>query len=74
MMIMSALGEEMDKVRGLDLGADDYIAKPFGMMELLSRIRALLRRASGAAGAGMYRAAPGRRAGTPAQNECITRN
>ena len=31
-MIMSALGEEMDKVRGLDLGADDYIAKPFGIM------------------------------------------
>lgn len=45
-MIMSALGEEMDKVRGLDLGADDYIAKPFGMMELMARIKALLRRTS----------------------------
>ena len=43
-MIMSALGEEMDKVRGLDLGADDYIAKPFGIMEFLARVRALLRR------------------------------
>ena len=43
-MIMSALGEEMDKVRGLDLGADDYIAKPFGIMEFLARVRAQLRR------------------------------
>lgn len=43
-MIMSALGEEMDKVRGLDLGADDYVAKPFGIMEFLARVRALLRR------------------------------
>ena len=43
-MIMSALGTELDKVRGLDLGADDYIAKPFGIMEFLARVRALLRR------------------------------
>lgn len=43
-MIMSALGTEMDKVRGLDEGADDYIAKPFGIMEFLARVRALLRR------------------------------
>ena len=43
-MMMSALGEERDKVKGLDLGADDYIAKPFGMMEFLARVRALLRR------------------------------
>ena len=42
-MIMSALGTELDKVRGLDLGADDYIAKPFGIMEFLARVRALLR-------------------------------
>ena len=43
-MIMSALGTELDKVRGLDLGADDYIAKPFGIMEFLARVRAQLRR------------------------------
>ena len=43
-MIMSALGTELDKVRGLDLGADDYIAKPFGIMEFLARVRAMLRR------------------------------
>ena len=46
-IIASARGTEYDKVVGLDLGADDYLAKPFGMMELLSRIRALLRRSSG---------------------------
>ena len=43
-MIMSARGTEMDKVRGLDQGADDYISKPFGIMEFLARVRALLRR------------------------------
>ena len=43
-IMLTAKGEEIDKVLGLDGGADDYVAKPFGMMELLSRIRALLRR------------------------------
>ncbi|WP_409969481.1 response regulator transcription factor [Bengtsoniella intestinalis] len=43
-MLLTAKGSEYDKVLGLDSGADDYMAKPFGMMELLSRIRALLRR------------------------------
>lgn len=43
-MMLTARGTEYDKVQGLDAGADDYMAKPFGMMELLSRIRALLRR------------------------------
>ncbi len=43
-MIVTARGSEYDKVIGLDSGADDYITKPFGMMELVSRIRALLRR------------------------------
>ena len=42
--MLTAKGTEYDKVVGLDGGADDYVAKPFGMMELLSRIRALLRR------------------------------
>jgi len=43
-IMLTARGTEYDKVMGLDAGADDYVAKPFGMMELLSRIRALLRR------------------------------
>lgn len=43
-IIMSALGEERDKVWGLDLGADDYIAKPFGIKEFLARVRAQMRR------------------------------
>ena len=42
--MLTAKGSEYDIVRGLDIGADDYIPKPFRMMELLSRIRALLRR------------------------------
>lgn len=47
-IMVTAKGAEYDKVKGLDLGADDYVTKPFGMMELVSRIRAVLRR-SGAA-------------------------
>ena len=43
-ILASAKGTEYDKVLGLDLGADDYLAKPFGMMEMVSRIRAILRR------------------------------
>ncbi|MDO5021932.1 MAG: response regulator transcription factor [Eubacteriales bacterium] len=43
-IMVTAKGEEMDKVRALDHGADDYIVKPFGVMELLSRIKAVLRR------------------------------
>lgn len=45
-IMASAKGTEYDKVMGLDLGADDYLAKPFGMMEMVSRIRAVLRRSS----------------------------
>lgn len=45
-MMLTARGAEYDKVLGLDAGADDYLAKPFGMMELISRVKALLRRAS----------------------------
>lgn len=44
-MMITARGSEYDKVIGLDSGADDYLAKPFGMMELVARIKALLRRA-----------------------------
>ena len=43
-LVLSARGEERTKVRALDLGADDYLTKPFGMDELLARVRALLRR------------------------------
>ena len=43
-IMATAKGTEYDKVIGLDLGADDYLAKPFGMMELVSRVKALLRR------------------------------
>lgn len=45
-IILTAKSSEYDKVLGLDSGADDYIAKPFGTMELISRIKALLRRTS----------------------------
>ena len=43
-IMITAKGSEFDKVTGLDMGADDYIAKPFGMTELASRVRAVLRR------------------------------
>lgn len=44
-LILTARGEEADKVRGLKLGADDYVTKPFGLLELLARVESLLRRA-----------------------------
>jgi len=43
-LILTARGEEADKVRGFRLGADDYVTKPFGVLELLARVEALLRR------------------------------
>jgi len=45
-LILTARGEEPDKVRGLRLGADDYVTKPFGLLELLARVEALFRRSS----------------------------
>lgn len=45
-LMLTARGEETDRVLGLDLGADDYVAKPFSIRELMARIRALLRRSS----------------------------
>ncbi len=47
-LILTARGGELDRVVGLDVGADDYLAKPFGLAELLARVRALLRRTAGA--------------------------
>ena len=45
-ILANAKGTEFDKITGLDTGADDYLAKPFGMMEMVSRVRAVLRRAT----------------------------
>jgi two-component system KDP operon response regulator KdpE len=50
-IVLSAIGEEAQKVRALEIGADDYMTKPFGMQELFARIRSLLRRAAGATSA-----------------------
>ena len=44
-IMLTAKGEEQDRVRGLDVGADDYLVKPFSVMELLARVRAVMRRA-----------------------------
>jgi DNA-binding response OmpR family regulator len=69
-LLLTAKTEEADKVRGLRLGADDYVTKPFGLLELLARIEALLRRTRAASPA-MYRLGdieidPGRRTVTRA--------
>ncbi len=49
-IMLTARGQEIDKVLGLKLGADDYVTKPFGFLELMARVEAVLRRASGRAG------------------------
>ena len=54
-IMTTAKGTEYDKVAGLDMGADDYLAKPFGMMEMVSRIRAVLRRTERQDGSGILR-------------------
>lgn len=53
-MMITAKGSEYDKVVGLDAGADDYIPKPFGMMELIARVKALLRRSEMSSGKSEY--------------------
>jgi len=50
-LMLTARSEEADRVRGLDLGGDDYVSKPFSVPELMARVRALLRRASSMSGA-----------------------
>ena len=57
-MMLTAKGTEYDKVIGLDSGADDYVPKPFGMMELLARVRALMRRSGSGRGAEEFRIGP----------------
>ena len=60
-LMISARGEEVDKVRGLELGADDYITKPFGARELTARIKAVIRRAQALppmTGGGKFEAGP----------------
>ena len=52
-IVASAKGSEYDRVKGLDLGADDYLAKPFGMLEMTSRVKAVLRRGARASEAPM---------------------
>ncbi len=59
-LFLSARDTELDKVVGLELGADDYLAKPFGIRELQARVKALLRRSAGA-GAGRAEELPGER-------------
>jgi two-component system response regulator RegX3 len=55
-IVVTAKGEEIDRVVGLELGADDYVVKPFGFRELLARIRAVLRRSNRTTGNGTLRA------------------
>lgn len=57
-IMLTAKGTEYDKVVGLDSGADDYIPKPFGMMELISRVRAVLRRAEPEKKGGAHQVGP----------------
>ncbi len=71
-LILTARGEEADKVLGFRLGADDYVTKPFGLLELMARIAALLRRAEGSPANGSARA-PIERFGN-AEVDCSTRS
>jgi len=57
-IMATAKTTELDKVKGLDLGADDYITKPFGVMELISRVKALMRRSHGMEEERMIRLGP----------------
>ena len=65
-VVLTARGEEADRVMGLELGADDYVAKPYSPRELLARIRAVVRRAKGRAGPSREAVRVGRLAVDPA--------
>jgi two-component system OmpR family response regulator len=65
-IVLTARGEEADRVMGLELGADDYLAKPFSPRELVARIRAVVRRARGLAGPALKAVKVGRLAVDPA--------
>ena len=78
-LILTAKGEEADKVMGFRLGADDYVTKPFGVLELLARVEALLRRAHN--GLGPYARTPRRcerfgdgGGGSPDRGHVVTRD
>ena len=62
-IMVTALGEDVDRIQGLEIGADDYVTKPFNTRELIARIRALLRRVRAASGAARARSGPFRFAG-----------
>lgn len=70
-LILSAKDSEFDKVMGLNLGADDYLTKPFGAMELAARVNALLRRASKSEEAAAKKAAGGRLVYQPGAHQFI---
>lgn len=79
-IMLTARNEEIDRVLGLEVGADDYISKPFSMRELMARVRAMLRRvaldsqAAGAGGAGSASASQGSSAGAAGlQNDVVSR-
>lgn len=55
-ILATAKGQEYDRIRGLDLGADDYMVKPFSIMEMVSRVKAVLRRSQGRQTPGLLRA------------------
>jgi two-component system OmpR family response regulator len=57
-IMVTALGEDVDRILGLEIGADDYVTKPFNTRELIARIRALLRRVRAASGAARVRSGP----------------
>lgn len=64
-LMLTARTSEMDKVKGLETGADDYVVKPFGIMELQARVKALLRRAGRPKAESVLLRRPGDRSGRP---------
>ena len=71
-LVLSAVGDEREKVRALDAGADDYVTKPFGPDELVARLRAALRRAAPGDGGAGGRASTGSRSTSPPGGSAAT--